>query len=104
MKPLKYRGYKISRIERCGNRRVVISNDKNVVINTFDGYDMDKLVKLAEQHIDFLIAGLPLYSPLEKVHGSEYCQFSIVENKLATLYRNQELIYELLLKIYYDKP
>ena len=27
---------------------------------------------------------------LEEVFGSEYCQFSVVENKLAILYRNQE--------------
>ena len=34
--------------------------------------------------------------PLEPVHGSEYCQFSVVENKLEILYRNQEKIYALL--------
>lgn len=27
---------------------------------------------------------------LEEVFGSQYCQFSVVENKLAMLYRNQE--------------
>ena len=27
---------------------------------------------------------------LEEVFGSAYCQFSVVENKLAILYRNQE--------------
>lgn len=29
---------------------------------------------------------------LEEVDGSSYCQFSVVENKLARLYRNQEKI------------
>lgn len=37
---------------------------------------------------------------LEQVIGSSYCQFSIVENKLATLYRNQEKIYSLLKKLF----
>ena len=27
---------------------------------------------------------------LEEVHGTKYCQFSVVENKLAIIYRNQE--------------
>lgn len=31
---------------------------------------------------------------LEPVYGSEYCQFSVVENKLATIYSNQEKILE----------
>ena len=30
---------------------------------------------------------------LEEVLGSSMCQFSVVENKLATLYRNQVKIY-----------
>ena len=34
--------------------------------------------------------GLP---PLEEVHGSEYCLYTVVENKLAAIYRNQERIY-----------
>ena len=29
---------------------------------------------------------------LEEVFGSEYCQFPVIENKLAILYRNQEQI------------
>jgi hypothetical protein len=29
---------------------------------------------------------------LEEVFGSNYCEFSVVENKLAALYRNQEKI------------
>ena len=29
---------------------------------------------------------------LKEVFGSEYCQFSVIENKLAILYRNQEQI------------
>ncbi len=27
---------------------------------------------------------------LEPVYGSSYCQFSVVENKLETIYKNQE--------------
>lgn len=38
----------------------------------------------------------PKYSPLEPVHGSDWCQYSVIENKLETLYKNQEKIYELL--------
>ncbi len=33
------------------------------------------------------------FPPLEIVDGSSYCQFSVVENKLAALSRNQEKIY-----------
>lgn len=29
---------------------------------------------------------------LEEVHGSTFCKYSIIENKLATLYRNQKRI------------
>ena len=27
---------------------------------------------------------------LEEVRGSNYCEFSVIENKLAIIYRNQE--------------
>ena len=40
-----------------------------------------------------IVNGIPL---LEPVRGSFRCQFSIVENKLETLYENQEKIYALL--------
>jgi len=33
---------------------------------------------------------------LEPVYGSTYCTFSVVENKLATLYANQEKIYSVV--------
>ena len=39
------------------------------------------------------------YQPLKQVYGSSYCQFSVVENKVETLYKNQEKIYALLQKI-----
>ena len=29
---------------------------------------------------------------LDEVNGSTYCQFSVVENKMRTLYKNQEKI------------
>lgn len=35
-------------------------------------------------------------NPLEPVYGSTHCAFSVIENKLSTLYRNQEKIYNLL--------
>ena len=35
---------------------------------------------------------------LEEVLGSTMCQFSVVENKLAILYRNQVKIYDALTK------
>ncbi len=35
---------------------------------------------------------------LEEVLGSSMCQFSVVENKLAKLYRNQVKIYEAITK------
>lgn len=38
-------------------------------------------------------------SPLEPVEGSYLCQYSVIENKLAKLYRNQEKIYKLLQEI-----
>ncbi len=36
---------------------------------------------------------------LEPVYGSKYCRFSVLENKLAKIYRNQEKIYGLLTTI-----
>jgi hypothetical protein len=45
----------------------------------------------------------PVKSPekghLEPIFGPFYCKYSVIENKLATLYRNQEAIYTLLLEI-----
>jgi hypothetical protein len=35
---------------------------------------------------------------LEEVFGSSMCQFSVIENKLATLYRNQVKIYDAIIK------
>jgi hypothetical protein len=35
---------------------------------------------------------------LEEVLGSSMCQFSVIENKLAILYRNQVKIYEAITK------
>lgn len=35
---------------------------------------------------------------LEEVLGSSMCQFSVIENKLATLYRNQVKIYDAVTK------
>jgi hypothetical protein len=29
---------------------------------------------------------------LEEVKGSSYCKYTVIENKLATIYRNQEKI------------
>jgi len=31
---------------------------------------------------------------LEPVYGSSYCRYSVIENKLAKLYKNQEKILE----------
>ena len=36
------------------------------------------------------------HPPLREVLGSDLCQFSTVENKLAILYQNQQKIYQLL--------
>lgn len=36
------------------------------------------------------------FEKLEVVKGSQQCQFSIVENKLAAIYRNQRRIYFML--------
>ena len=33
---------------------------------------------------------------LEKVHGSSYCEYSVIENGQAQLYRNQVKIYNAL--------
>jgi len=41
----------------------------------------------------------PKYPPLEPVYGSSYCQYTVIENKLETLYKNQEKIYTLLIQI-----
>ena len=35
---------------------------------------------------------------LEEVLGSSMCQFSVIENKLAILYRNQVKIYDAITK------
>ena len=40
-----------------------------------------------------------VYPQLEEVFGSSYCLYSTVENRLATLYKNQHTIYELLKNI-----
>jgi len=45
------------------------------------------------------ITCIPEIEPLEKVFGSSYCEYSVIENKLATLYKNQEKIYRLLQNI-----
>lgn len=39
------------------------------------------------------------YKPLKKVLGSNYCLYSVIENKLEDLCYNQYIIYELLKKI-----
>jgi hypothetical protein len=39
------------------------------------------------------------FPDLEQVYGSTFCRFSVVENKLAGLYRNQQKIYNLLKEI-----
>jgi hypothetical protein len=54
MKNINYLGYKISRIERCGHRRVGIWKD-NFVLDILDGYDMVELVKEAKSKIRKLI-------------------------------------------------
>jgi hypothetical protein len=36
------------------------------------------------------------FPALESVEGSTFCRFSVIENKLAILYRNQERIYGIL--------
>lgn len=38
--------------------------------------------------------------PLESVQGSVLCKYSVIENELAKLYRNQEKIYKLLQDVY----
>ena len=42
--------------------------------------------------------GLPKQETLEEVLGSSMCQFSVIENKLAILYRNQVKIYDAITK------
>jgi len=37
---------------------------------------------------------LPEKPKLEKVEGTTYCKYSVIECKLARLYRNQEMILE----------
>lgn len=46
-----------------------------------------------EDTIDF-----PKQETLEEVLGSSMCQFSVIENKLAILYRNQVKIYDAITK------
>ena len=36
------------------------------------------------------------YKELEPIYGSSLCQYSIIENDLARVYRNQAVIYDLL--------
>ena len=36
------------------------------------------------------------YKKLEPIYGSSLCQYSIIENDLAKVYRNQAVIYDLL--------
>jgi hypothetical protein len=40
----------------------------------------------------------PKQETLEEVLGSSMCQFSVIENKLAILYRNQVKIYDAITK------
>lgn len=42
---------------------------------------------------------IPKSSKLEPLHGSQNCLYSLLENQLAVLYRNQEKIYALLHQI-----
>lgn len=37
---------------------------------------------------------------LEPLYGSTYCQYSVIENQLAVLYRNQEKIMKVLREIH----
>lgn len=43
------------------------------------------------------------YPKLEPVHGSIGCAYSVIENKLKTLYENQEKIYALLVMLIEQK-
>lgn len=40
---------------------------------------------------------------LDPVHGSTYCQFSIIENDLEKLYKNQEKLLQAIRLIYHKK-
>lgn len=53
---------------------------------------LEEQVEQLRQHFDS--GSLPSLNKiqLEPVHGSTYCQYSIIEQKLATLYQNQEKI------------
>ena len=101
MKSVQYRGYTIELIKRPDDsKRALIYNTKKELVDFCDGDGfLRKPEEMAKEHIDFFIAGMPIHPPLEKVNGTSYD----LGFQLATLYRNQELIYELLLKIY-DKP
>jgi hypothetical protein len=56
--------------------------------------------------LDFVITAIEtdykdsenLTETLEEVLGSSMCQFSVIENKLAILYRNQVKIYDAITK------
>ena len=37
-----------------------------------------------------------MFQKLKPVRGSALCEYSVIENKLATLYENQEKLYSLL--------
>ena len=40
------------------------------------------------------------FPKLNEVKSSEYCLYSVIEYKLSLLYKNQEVVYQLLKKIY----
>jgi hypothetical protein len=55
--------------------------------------------------LDFVITAIktdyieqPKQETLEEVLGTSMCQFSVIENKLAILYRNQVKIYDAITK------
>jgi len=56
MKRLLYKGYKISRIARCGCRRVIVAkpiDDKyEMTLKSWDGYNMENLIDEAKRYID----------------------------------------------------
>ena len=74
----------------------------------YDGFNWyecepEEIIETLEQEVEKLKEPAMDEIALEPVYGSTMCQYSWLENKLATLYQNQEKLLQAILKITKEK-
>ena len=83
--------------------KVILEREKSISVEFRDALDfVITAIKTdyieMENHIE-----KPKQETLEEVLGTSMCQFSVIENKLAILYRNQVKIYDAITKETFNK-